>query len=200
MSLLRIVGKAFSHLTSYESRQAIDTIEWLSARHKRSSWVLSLMAKAYFELAEYKQATRLVRFFIFFLTKGGKVDRFIFNLLRLFQEVREMEPYRTDLMEYYSTALWHLQQEVSLSALAQDMLEQDKMSAATWCCAGNCLDLQKDREQALKFFQRAIQVDPKFAYAYTLLGHQYLALEETEKAMDCFKNAVRVDPIHYNGW
>ena len=104
-----------------------------------------------------------------------------------------MEPYRTDLMEYYSTALWHLQQEVSLSALAQDMLEQDKMSAATWCCAGNCLDLQKDREQALKFFQRAIQVDPKFAYAYTLLGHQYLALEETEKAMDCFKNAVRVE-------
>ncbi|KAI9550321.1 hypothetical protein GHT06_001751 [Daphnia sinensis] len=176
MSLLRIVGKAFSHLTSYESRQAIDTIEWLSARHKRSSWVLSLMAKAYFELADYKQATRL------------------------FQEVREMEPYRTDLMEYYSTALWHLQQEVALSALAQDMLEQDKMSAATWCCAGNCLDLQKDREQALKFFQRAIQVDPKFAYAYTLLGHQYLALEETEKAMDCFKNAVRVDPIHYNGW
>lgn len=44
------------------------------------------------------------------------------------------------------------------------------------------------------------KVDPKFAYAYTLLGHQYLALEETDKAMDCFKNAVRVDPIHYNGW
>lgn len=119
---------------------------------------------------------------------------------RLFQEVREMEPYRIELMEYYSTALWHMQQEVSLSALAQDMLEQDKMSAATWCCAGNCLDLHKDREQALKFFQRAIQVDPKFAYAYTLLGHQYIALEESEKAMDCFKNAVRVDPIHYNGW
>ena len=58
MSLLRIVGKAFSHLTSYESRQAIDTIEWLSARHKRSSWVLSLMAKAHFELADYKQAAR----------------------------------------------------------------------------------------------------------------------------------------------
>lgn len=119
---------------------------------------------------------------------------------RLFQEVREMEPYRIELMEYYSTALWHLQQEVALSSLAQDLLEQDKMSAATWCCAGNCLDLQKDREQALKFFQRAIQVDPHFAYAYTLLGHQYLALEEAEKAMDCFKNAVRVDPIHYNGW
>jgi len=176
MSLLRTIGKAYSFLTSYESRSAIDVVESLSTNQKRSGWVLSMTAKAYFELADYKQAAKL------------------------FQEVREMEPYRIELMEYYSTALWHLQQEVALSSLAQDLLEQDKMSAATWCCAGNCLDLQKDREQALKFFQRAIQVDPHFAYAYTLLGHQYLALEEAEKAMDCFKNAVRVDPIHYNGW
>lgn len=58
MSLLRIVGKAFSYLTSYESRQAIETVEKLSVRHKRSSWVLSLMAKAHFELADYKQAAR----------------------------------------------------------------------------------------------------------------------------------------------
>ena len=58
MSLLRIVGKAYLHLSCYESRLAIETIDWLSARHKRSSWVLSLMAKAYFELAEYKQAAK----------------------------------------------------------------------------------------------------------------------------------------------
>lgn len=58
MSLLRILGKAFLHLASYESRQAVDTIELLSLRHKRSSWVLSLMAKAYFELADYKESAR----------------------------------------------------------------------------------------------------------------------------------------------
>lgn len=58
MSLLRIAGKAYSHLTSYESRLVIDAVELFSPRHKRSSWVLSLMAKAYFELADYKQAAK----------------------------------------------------------------------------------------------------------------------------------------------
>lgn len=56
MSLLRIVGKAYLYLSCYESRLAIEAIDALSARHKRSSWVLSLLAKAYFELADYKQA------------------------------------------------------------------------------------------------------------------------------------------------
>ncbi len=81
MSLLRIVGKAFSHLTSYESRQAIDTIEWLSARHKRSSWVLSLMAKAYFELADYKQATRLVLFLSCVTVRQEITDYFYFKVV-----------------------------------------------------------------------------------------------------------------------
>ena len=60
MSLLRTVGKAYSHLASYESRQAIDSIECLSPRHRRSTWAISLTAKAYFELADYKQAAKYV--------------------------------------------------------------------------------------------------------------------------------------------
>lgn len=58
MSLLRMVGKAYSHLACYESKQAIDTIECLSVRHRRSAWAISLTAKAYFELADYKQAAK----------------------------------------------------------------------------------------------------------------------------------------------
>ena len=58
MSLLRIIGKAYSFLTSYESRSAIDVVESLSLNQKRSGWVLSIMAKAYFELADYKQAAK----------------------------------------------------------------------------------------------------------------------------------------------
>lgn len=58
MSLLRTIGKAYSFLTSHESRSAIDVVESLSANQKRSGWVLSMMAKAYFELADYKQAAK----------------------------------------------------------------------------------------------------------------------------------------------
>lgn len=44
------------------------------------------------------------------------------------------------------------------------------------------------------------QVDPLYAYAYTLLGHEYVTTEELDKAMDCFRNAMRVDQRHYNAW
>ena len=70
----------------------------------------------------------------------------------------------------------------------------------TWCAAGNCFSLQREHDVAIKFFQRAIQVRPDFAYAYTLLGHEYVLTEELDKALACFRNAIRVDPRHYNAW
>jgi len=41
------------------------------------------------------------------------------------------------------------------------------------CAMGNCYSLQKDHETALKNFQRAVQLNPRFAYAHTLCGHEY---------------------------
>lgn len=45
-----------------------------------------------------------------------------------------------------------------------------------------------------------VQVDPNFAYAYTLLGHEHIATEELENALSCYRSAVRIDPRHYNAW
>ena len=65
---------------------------------------------------------------------------------------------------------------------------------------GNCFSLQKEHETAIKFLQRAIQIDPCFTYAYTLLGHEYTITEDYDKAMSAFRNAIRVDSRHYNAW
>jgi len=61
-------------------------------------------------------------------------------------------------MEVYSTALWHLHAEVQLSTLAQDLVSQDRNTAAAWCATGNLFSAQTEHETAIKFFQRAIQV------------------------------------------
>lgn len=42
--------------------------------------------------------------------------------------MRLQEPYYFEGMEIYSTALWHLQKEVELSALAQELSDLDKNS------------------------------------------------------------------------
>ena len=33
-----------------------------------------------------------------------------------------------------------------------------------------------------------------------MLGHEYVSIEELEKALSCFRSAVRIDPRHYNAW
>jgi len=176
MQLLKQIGMAYHKLGHYNCKEAVRLLQLLPPKHATSTWVLSLLGKCHFELAEYREA------------------------VKYFSEVRERDPYRLDMLEYYSTALWHLQEEVALSALAQDLQRIDKHAPATWCAAGNCFSHQKEHENAIKFFQRAVQVSPNFAYAYTLLGHEYVSVEELEKALSCFRTAVRLDHRHYNAW
>ncbi|XP_017337086.1 cell division cycle protein 27 homolog isoform X2 [Ictalurus punctatus] len=176
MSLMRDIGRGYLALCSYNCREAIGILSQLPAHHYNTGWVLGQIGRAHFELAEYMQAERI------------------------FSEVRRIESYRVEGMEIYSTSLWHLQKDVALSALSKDLTDMDKNSPEPWCVAGNCFSLQREHDIAIKFFTRAIQVDPSFAYAYTLLGHELVFTEELEKALGCFRNAIRLNKRHYNAW
>ncbi|RZF36053.1 hypothetical protein LSTR_LSTR005869 [Laodelphax striatellus] len=176
MSLLREIGTAYLHLSQFNCQKAIACLNDLPLRHYNTGWVLCVLGKAHFEMNDFQQA------------------------IKLFSRVRQLEPYRMQLMEVLSTALWQLQKESQLSVLAQELIALDRHSPTAWCAAGNCFSLQKEHDTAIKFFHRAVQVDPNFVYAYTLLGHEYVITEELEKAMSCFRNAIRICPRHYNAW
>lgn len=176
LKLLQSMGRAFQALSQYECKHAIELLNELPPHQYQTGWVLCQVARAYFELNNYLQAEKV------------------------FAELRELEPYHMEGMDLYSTALWQLQREVELSALAQELTEMNKNAPEAWCATGNCFSLQKEHDTAIKFFQRAIQVDPNFAYAYTLLGHEYVFTEEFEKGLSSFRNSIRVDPRHYNAW
>lgn len=176
MTLLRQLGKACASLDRFNCREALELFRALPPQHLRSAWVQSQIALAHHELHEYEAAARI------------------------FKEVHRQEPHRLHLMEIYSTALWHLQREVELSALAHDLMAQDKSSPVTWCVTGNCFSLHKEHDVAIKFFQRAVQVDAEFVYSYILLGHEFVITEELEKAMSCFRTATNKEFRHYNAW
>lgn len=176
MQLMRTLGQAYLYLSQFECRKSIECLSTISPQQYNTPWVQCLLGMAYFELAEYERS------------------------VEYFSEVHKRDPHRLQCMEMYSTALWHLQKEVALSALAQDLIKLDKNSPITWCVAGNCFSLHKEHDTAIKFFQRAVQVDPTFPYAYTLLGHEYIMTEELDKAMSSFRNAIRLDFRHYNAW
>lgn len=176
MTTLRDMGRGYLLLCSYSCKEAIAVLSSLPPHHYTTGWVLCTIGRAHFELADYTQAERV------------------------FSEVRRIESYREEGMEIYSTTLWHLQKDVALSALSKEMTDMDRNCPQTWCVAGNCFSLQREHDIAIKFFQRAIQVEPGFAYAYTLLGHEFVLTEELDRALACFRNAIRVNNRHYNAW
>ncbi|XP_065212104.1 cell division cycle protein 27 homolog isoform X2 [Planococcus citri] len=176
MALLRNFGTAYLYLAHYDLNKALDSFLDLPMPQQNTALVMSYCGKAHVALHQYKEA------------------------IRYFERVREKEPYRDSMMEIYSTALWHLHKEKDLSSLAHDLLQCDRYSPSTWSVAGNCVSLHKEHDVAIKFFERAVQLDPDFAYAHTLLGHEFVITEELDKAMTCYRHAIRVDPRLYNAW
>lgn len=95
-------------------------------------------------------------------------------------------------MEIFSTVLWHLRsnlslslshfffvcmcvrayselrKEVELSYLAHELVDVDRLSAAAWCAVGNCFSLQKEHDTALQFFQRVLRRCLYLSYSFPL--------------------------------
>ncbi|KAJ1435441.1 Tetratricopeptide-like helical domain superfamily [Sesbania bispinosa] len=157
-------------------RDALHTYLKLPHKHYNTGWVLSQIGKMYFELVDYLEADQA------------------------FGLARQIMPYSLEGMDVYSTVLYHLKEDMKLSYLAQELVSTDRLAPQSWCAMGNCYSLQKDHETALKNFQRAVQLNPRFAYAHTLCGHEYVALEDFENGIKCYQSALRVDARHYNAW
>ncbi|CDP08586.1 unnamed protein product [Coffea canephora] len=176
LALLRILGEGYRLSCGYRCQDALDVYVKLPQKQYNTGWVLSQVGKAYFEMVDYVEADHA------------------FNLARL------ASPYSLEGMDVYSTVLYHLKEDMKLSYLAQELISTDRLAPQSWCAMGNCYSLQKDHETALKNFQRAVQLDSRFAYAHTLCGHEYVALEDFENGIKSYQSALRVDTRHYNAW
>ncbi|KAI0340600.1 protein prenylyltransferase [Trametopsis cervina] len=174
-NLMRTFAGATRALALYDCRRCLEELEKLPREHQRSAWVMAMVGKAHYELGEYAAAERA------------------------FEAVRNLEPYRLWDMEVYSTLLWHLQRNVKLAFLAQELLSINPRSPEAWIAVGNCFSLQKERAQALTCFDRAARLDPTCAYAFTLSGHETIE-ENLDRAISFFECALRADPRHYNAW
>ncbi|XP_064990774.1 cell division cycle protein 27 homolog B-like isoform X2 [Musa acuminata AAA Group] len=176
LGLLRIFGEGYRLSCLYRCQEALEVYLKLSQKQFNTGWVLSQVGRAHFELVDYFEA-----------------DHF-------FELARRVSPCTLEGMDTYSTVLYHLKEEMKLSYLAQELISVDRLSPQAWCALGNCYSLQKDHETALKNFQRAVHLDPRFAYAHTLCGHEYVTLEDFENGIKCYQSALQADDRHYNSW
>lgn len=176
LDLFTKLGSGYFALTHYQCVDALQIFNSVPVDQRETPWVLAQIGRAYYEQAAYAEAEKY------------------------FMRIRTMEPSRLEDMEVYSTILWHLKNEVDLAYLAHELVEIDRLSPQAWCAIGNSFSLQRDHDQALKCFRRAVQLDPKFAYAFTLQGHEHVANEEYDKALLSYRSAIAAESRHYNAW
>ncbi|KAG0316116.1 anaphase-promoting complex subunit cdc27 [Linnemannia gamsii] len=172
----KILARAYGLFSQNKFNESIMEYESLPYEHLASGWVQCQLAKNKFEMTDYTTAAQY------------------------FQRARELEPSIHRDMEIYSTCLWHLKQEMKLSALGKELKDSNHHSPQAWCALGNAYSLRNENDQAIKCFQRAIQLDDRFAYAHTLSGHEYKGLDEYDKALTEYRTALSIDDRHYPAW
>jgi anaphase-promoting complex subunit 3 len=176
LDLLKRLGSGYLLASQFHCQEALSTYESVPKSHRDTPWVLAQMGRVQFEQANYAEAEKY------------------------FRRVRLLAPTRLEDMEVYSTILWHLKSETDLSFLAHELVDAAWHSPQAWCALGNAWSLARDPEQALKCFRRATQLDTKFAYAYTLQGHEHVLNEEYDKALLAYRHAISADRRHYNAY
>ena len=176
LDLLARLGGGYFALSHYQTQNALQIFNSITLFQRETPWVFAQIGRTLYEQGSYSEAEKY------------------FTLLR------QKAPSRLQDMEVYSTILWHLKNDIELAFLAHELLALDRLSPQAWCAVGNSFSLQRDHDQALKCFKRATQLDPKFAYAFTLQGHEHLANEEYDKALSAYRAAIAAEMRHYNAW
>lgn len=60
--------------------------------------------------------------------------------------------------------------------------------------------LRHEYEQAIGYFQKSLEVDPKDVFAHFMVGFIYNKIGRFEKARDEFLECIRLDPAYLNGY
>nr|CAG8489096.1 3763_t:CDS:10 [Entrophospora candida] len=91
----------------------------------------------------------------------------------IFSNLLNKDPFRIDQMDLYSNILYVMEgKSAKLSFLAHITSSTDKFRAETMCVIGNYYSSKSEREKAISYFRRALQIDRSCTAAWTLMGHE----------------------------
>lgn len=137
------------------------------------------------------------------LTHGAEFD----EATEIFAELQKSDPYRVEDIDTYSNILYVSEKRAELAMLAQEYTKIDR-SRPEVCClvgrssflfgcdakltelAGNYYSLRREHEKAIIYFRRALKLDRAYLSAWTLMGHEYVEIKNTNAAIASYRRAV----------
>lgn len=117
-----------------------------------------------------------------------------------FQKLVTLDPFRYENMDLFSNILYIKENYGELANLAFKVFHNDKYRPESCCVIGNYYSLRGDHHKAVVYFKRAIKLDNKFLSAWTLMGHEYLEMKNTNAAIESYRTAVDIDPKDFRAW
>lgn len=127
----------------------------------------------------------------------------------IFAELQKSDPYRVEDIDTYSNILYVSEKRAELAMLAQEYTKIDRARPEVCCLvgaffvcslcsrgrttdatAGNYYSLRREHEKAIIYFRRALKLDRAYLSAWTLMGHEYVEIKNTNAAIASYRRAV----------
>ncbi|CAF0866997.1 unnamed protein product, partial [Didymodactylos carnosus] len=103
------------------------------------------------------------------------------------EDARTIDPYNLDSMDVYSNILFVLEDYHALAGLAQKCIEIEKFRFETCIVVGNFYSIRNDHARAIQYFTRALRMNPDYAAAWILLGHEFVEGKNHAAAINAYR-------------
>lgn len=120
-----------------------------------------------------------------------------------------MNPYRLDDMDIFSNLLFVKDSKEKLSVLAHQSERIDKYRPETCCIIGKCAhpllvlevkatdsflanyySVKSEIAKSIEYFKKALKLNRNYHLAWTLLGHDYMEMKNSNAAIECYRRAI----------
>jgi tetratricopeptide (TPR) repeat protein len=110
------------------------------------------------------------------------------------EDSKEYKKYYYELERYMMKNCNSLKEKIASNEKQTDKSFSNNEKALEFYSKGIDESKKKNYEKAIKYLEKAVTEDPKFAFAWDNLGINYRKLNNFDKAIECYKKSLEIDP------
>jgi tetratricopeptide (TPR) repeat protein len=118
----------------------------------------------------------------------------------IFDDILKLDPMRLDEMDIYSNILYVMENKSKLSYLAHYAYEVDPLRPETCCIIANYHSIKFDHQKAIMYYKRALSLNQDCLSAWTLMGHEFVELKNSNAAIESYRRAVDTNNKDFRAW